>query len=102
MKNGKARRWKGDSPQIRDSPVVGRSEFFCGVRLGAAMNAILHFPPNLSAELLQLRCEVAAHRQAIETHAAALEQSRAVWASQESDVTRRMNALRQRLASLLA
>ena len=66
------------------------------------MNAILHFPTNLAAELCQLRCEVASHSQAIAADAAAFEQSRAVWSSQESDITRRMNAMRQRLAALLA
>ena len=69
---------------------------------GAAMNAILHFPTNRVVELLQLRGEVASHRQAIVDAASAFEQTRALWTASESDLTRRMNAIRQRLAGLLA
>ncbi len=69
---------------------------------GAVMNAILHFPTNLVVELQQLRAEVESHRQDIEVEATAFEQSRVVWVSQESDITRKMNALRQRLANLMA
>ena len=66
------------------------------------MNAILLFPTTLATDLQQLRTEVESHRQAIEVASNAWEHSRAVWSSQESDITRRMNAMRQRLASLLA
>jgi hypothetical protein len=66
------------------------------------MNAILLFPTTLATELRQLRTEVESHRQAIEVASHAMEQSRAAWSSQESDITRRMNAMRQRLAALLA
>ncbi len=64
------------------------------------MNAILTFPTALATELHRLRCEVAGHGRAIEIEATAFEQSRSVWGSHESDLSRRMSALRQRLALL--
>lgn len=69
---------------------------------GAAMNAILIFPAHLAAEFQQLRCEVACHRSEIEVAATAHEQSLAVWCSNETDISRRMSGLRERLARLLA
>ena len=69
--------------------------------MGAAMNAIPKFSTALAAEQQQLRCEVACHRRAIDVEAAALEQLRSVWVSQESDLARRLSALRQRLALLV-
>ncbi len=66
------------------------------------MNAILRYPTNLAAELHQMKLEVESHRQEIAVEAAAFERTRTVWAAQESDVTRRINALRLRLANLLA
>lgn len=68
--------------------------------MGAAMNAILTFSTVLAAELQQLRSEVACHRAAIDLDAAAFEQSRSAWVSRETDLSRRMNTLRQRLALL--
>ena len=68
---------------------------------GAAMNAIPHFPTPLATELQQLRSEVESHRQAIKTDAMVFEQSRAVWSAQGSEISRRMNVMRQRLAGLL-
>lgn len=69
---------------------------------GAAMNAILIFPSHLAAEFQQLRCEVACHRYEIEVAAMAHEQSLAEWNSKETDISRRMDGLRERLARLLA
>lgn len=66
------------------------------------MNAILSFPTNLAAELTQLRCEVECHRLAIAVEAAAFEQSRTLMVAHETDISRRMRVLRQRLAGLLA
>ena len=69
---------------------------------GAAMNAILFFPPNLAVELRQMKVEVESHGQDIAAEAAAFEHVRAAWAVRESDLDRRMNALHQRLANVLA
>lgn len=69
---------------------------------GAAMNAILSFPTALAAELIQLRCEVECHRMAIAVAAVEYEQARSLMVARETDISRRMNALRQRLAGLLA
>ncbi len=69
---------------------------------GAAMNAILHYPANLAAELHQLKVDVAAHCQEIVVEATAFKQTQTAWSAQEPDLARRMNALRQRLANLLA
>ena len=69
---------------------------------GAAMNAILQFPTNLAAELHQLKAEVESHRQDIATAATAFEQTRSARATQNAEITHRINALRQRLANLLA
>lgn len=66
------------------------------------MNAILHFPPNLAAELRQLKVAVESHRQEIIAEAAAFEQTRSARVSRDAEVANRMNALRQRLANLLA
>jgi hypothetical protein len=66
------------------------------------MNAILHYPTNLVTEIQQMRAAVESHRQEIVVEAKAFEQTRAGWAAQESDLNQRMNALRQRLANLLA
>ncbi len=66
------------------------------------MNAILSFPKHLAAELTQLRCEVECHRSAIAVAAMAFEQSRLLMVARESDISRRMSVLRQRLAGLLA
>jgi hypothetical protein len=65
------------------------------------MNAILIFPTGLSAELDQLRSEVDCHGHAIHLEAAAFAETRVVWVSQERDITRRMQTLRQRLTGLL-
>gem|GEM_PF-2574501 len=73
-----------------------------GPSSGAAMNAILLFPTKLAEELQQLRSDVESHRQAIEVDAMAFEQSRAAWGSQEQEMSRRMFAMRLRLANLLA
>jgi len=66
------------------------------------MNAILFFPTTIATEMQQLRAEVASHGRAIKVASNAFEQSRAVWSSQESEISLRMNAMRQRLAALLA
>ena len=68
---------------------------------GAPMNAILTFSTALATELHRLRCEVACHRRAIELEVIALEQSRSLLVSPESDLSRRLKALRQRLALLV-
>ena len=65
------------------------------------MNAILTFSTALATELHRLRCEVACHRRAIELEVIALEQSRSLLVSPESDLSRRLKALRQRLALLV-
>ena len=70
--------------------------------LGAAMNAILTFPTALAAELTQLWFEVESHQREVAVEAAAFEQSRSLLVARETDISRRMNALRQRLAGLLA
>lgn len=66
------------------------------------MNAILIFPSHWASELQQLRSEVACHRCDIEVAATAHEQALALWASNETDVSRRLSGLRERLARLLA
>lgn len=66
------------------------------------MNAILHYPTNLTTELQQLKVEVVSHCQEIVVEAVAFKHAQTVWVAQESDITSRMNALRQRLANLLA
>ncbi len=66
------------------------------------MNAILHFPSNLAAELRQLKVVVESHHQEIIAEAEAFEQTRSVRASRDAEIAHRMNALRQRLANLLA
>lgn len=68
--------------------------------MGAAMNAILTFPTTLASELQQLRCEVECHRHAINAEVEAFEKSRTSWLTQESDLSRRMKVMRQRLAIL--
>ena len=83
-------------------PMVGLSTNATEPLTGAAMNAILHYPTNLATDIQQMRSEVESHRQEIVAEAVAFEQTQAAWASQELDLTRRMDALRQRLASLLA
>ena len=62
------------------------------------MNAILTLSTALATELQQLRCEVEGHRHAINAEAEAFEKSRSAWVTHDSDVTRRMKAMRQRLA----
>ena len=86
----------------RDRPTVGPTAMSPESATGAAMNAMLTFPTNLAAELTQLRCEVESHRRAIAVAAAAFELSRSVMVARETDISRRMSALRQRLAGLLA
>lgn len=66
--------------------------------MGAAMNTI---PTFLTAELDQLRSTVAGHGHAIQREAAALEESRSEWASQDRDISHQMQSLQVRLAGLL-
>ncbi len=85
----------------RDRPTVGPTVMSRESATGAAMNAILTFPNALTAELTQLWCEVEFHQREVAVEAAAFEQSRSLMVARESDISRRMNTLRQRLAGLL-
>ncbi len=78
--------------------MVGPTAWSRGAATGAAMNAIVNFSTALASELQQLKCEVECHRHAIHVEAEAFEKSRTEWVTHDSDVTRRMKAMRQRLA----
>ncbi len=86
----------------RDRPMVGPTAMSPESATGAAMYAILTFPTYLAAELTQLRCEVECHRREVAVAAVAFEQSRSLMVARETDISRRMSVLRQRLAGLLA
>lgn len=101
MKSGRSRRCKGQLCLI--DAANGWPITHTAVPLtGAAMNAILHFPSNLAAELHQLKVDVEAHRRDIMTVATAFEQTRPLRVAHDDEIARRMNALSQRLAKLLA
>ena len=78
--------------------MVGSTAWSRREAMSAAMNAILTFPTTLASELQQLRCEVECHGHAINAEVEAFEKSRTSWYTHESDLSRRMKVMRQRLA----
>lgn len=101
MSSGRTRRCKDQffpDNAANGWPIINPAEPLSG----AAMNAILHFPPNLVAELHELKAEVELHRREVVAAATVFELTGTARATQSTEVTRQINALRQRLANLLA